>query len=275
MGFEKLFKIPIRILQFIYHRQKMKEKVSLIIPIYNEKLHLKEFLNRIDAFDIGVHKELIIIDDCSTDGSHTIVESFPFKSEYQYHRQVKNKGKGASLRIGIEKATGTLIGMQDADFEYNISDIPNILKLLLEDKADVVFGSRFNRNGYQVHRTFHYMVNRFLTIFSNVCSGLYLTDMETCYKFFRSEIIKSIELKSERFGFEPEVTAKIARLKLRVAEVPISYFPRCYLEGKKISWKDGIAAVLHILFYNFISPKNRFFTSDLPEKYIIQTVQWL
>ncbi|MFW7378397.1 MAG: glycosyltransferase family 2 protein [Oligoflexus sp.] len=253
----------------------MTQKVSLVIPVYNEKLHLKEFLEKIDGFDIGVAKELVIIDDCSTDGSHKIVEDFAFKSEYQYHRQTKNRGKGAALRLGIEKATGSYIGIQDADFEYDIFDIPQIVRLLLEDKADVVYGSRFKKSGYQVHRTFHYMVNRFLTILSNFCSGLYLTDMETCYKFFKAEIIKNIELESDRFGFEPEVTAKIARLRVKVAEVPISYFPRSYMEGKKITWKDGVAAVKHIIFYNLFIPKGKFFTPTLPQQYISKSTQWL
>ena len=137
----------------------------------------------------------------------------------------------------------------------------------MNDKADVVFGSRFKKNVLQVHRTFHYIVNRFLTGFSNLVSGLYLTDMETCYKFFKAEIIKNINLESNRFGFEPEITAKIARLKVRVCEVPISYFPRNYLEGKKITWKDGIAALRHIFYFNFCNRKF-FFKSDMPSFYI-------
>jgi glycosyltransferase involved in cell wall biosynthesis len=250
-------------------------KVSLIIPVYNEGLHLQEFLEKIDSFDIGSPKELVIVDDCSTDGSDNIVEGFAFKSEHQYHRQTFNQGKGAALRFGIQKATGSIIGIQDADFEYDIADIPSLVQLLIEGKADVVYGSRFKKSGYQVHRTFHYLINRLLTVLSNFTSGLYLTDMETCYKFFRSEIIKNIELESNRFGFEPEITAKIARLRVKVAEVPISYYPRSYMEGKKITWKDGIAAVRHIIFFNFFCRKQQFFSAGLPEKYIAKSPQWL
>lgn len=139
---------------------------------------------------------------------------------------------------------------------------------MLNGKADVVFGSRFKKSGAQVHRTFHYLVNRFLTIISNALSGLYLTDMETCYKLFKSEVIKNIQLESKRFGFEPEVTAKIARLKLRVQELGISYYPRNYLEGKKITWKDGVAALWHIIYFNLVAPKENFFKETLPPHYL-------
>ena len=253
----------------------MNQKLSLIIPIYNEEQHLAEFLQKVDALELEVPKELVIIDDCSTDNSQKIVETFDFKSEYQYHKQPVNQGKGAALRLGIQKATGSFIGIQDADFEYDMADVPQILSLLAHNKADVVYGSRFKKNSYQVHRTFHYLVNRFLTVLSNFMSGLYLSDMETCYKFFKADIIKNIELTSNRFGFEPEVTAKIARLKIRVAEVPISYFPRNYFEGKKITWKDGVAAIRHIFVYNLSSRKQSFLKSHLPKQYIANSSQWL
>lgn len=248
--------------------------VSLIIPIYNEELHLEKFLNKIDSLELACEKELVIVDDCSSDNSRCVVDAFDFKSRFIFVKQEVNRGKGAALKLGIEKATGDIIGIQDADFEYDIYDIPRIIKPILENRADVVFGSRFKKSNIQVHRTFHYLVNRFLTILSNMMSGLYLTDMETCYKFFRSDVIKNIILESNRFGFEPEVTAKLARLNLRIVEVPISYFPRSYLEGKKITWKDGIAALLHILYFNLAKKKARF-RDSIPQKYIPSGRQWL
>ena len=252
-----------------------KKVLSLIIPIYNEELHLESFLKVIDALELPCEKELVIVDDCSKDNSKKIVDNFNFKSKHMFLKQPINRGKGAALRLGIEKATGDFIGIQDADFEYDIQDIPQIIPPLLKNEADVVYGSRFKKNNIQVHRTFHYMVNRFLTLLSNMFSGVYLTDMETCYKFFRADIIKNIKLESNRFGFEPEVTAKIARLKLRIAEVPISYFPRSYIEGKKITWKDGVAAIRHLIYFNFFQRTNSFFTSGMPQKYIAKGRQWL
>jgi glycosyltransferase involved in cell wall biosynthesis len=243
-------------------------KVSLIIPVYNESSHLQRFLEMIDALELPVEKELVIVDDSSTDDSREILDNFPFKSSVRLIFQERNQGKGAALRAGIEQATGDIIGIQDADFEYEPADIPRLLQPLIEDKADVVFGSRFKKSNPQVFRTFHYLVNRFLTIYSNLCSGLYLTDMETCYKFFSAEVIQNIRLESNRFGFEPEVTAKIAKLKLRVYELPISYYPRNYLEGKKITWKDGIAAFRHITYYNFFVKGRSCFRDSMPEKFI-------
>lgn len=250
-------------------------KVSLIIPIYNESLHLREFLKLIDEFELGSEKELVIIDDCSTDGSDKIVEQHSFKSSYQFLKQNENQGKGAAIRLGISAATGDIIGIQDADFEYQISDIPAVLQPLIDGKADVVYGSRFKKSSIQVHRTYHYLINRFLTAMSNLMSGLYLTDMETCYKFFKAEIIKNVKLESNRFGFEPEITAKIARLKIRVAEVPISYFPRNYLEGKKITWKDGVAALRHIVVFNSAAAKKNSYSPLLPKHYIPVGQNWL
>jgi len=243
-------------------------KISLIIPIYNEAQHLNRFLKIIDELKLEIPKELVFIDDKSTDTSLNILQLFPFKSEYKIIAQPQNCGKGAALRVGIQQASGNFIGIQDADFEYDPNDVPQIINLLVCDQADIVFGSRFKKNALQVHRTFHYMGNRFLTLLSNIFSGLYLTDMETCYKFFKSEIIKNINLESNRFGFEPEITAKIARLKVRVCEVPIMYYPRNYLEGKKITWKDGIAALRHILYFNLLKSKKNYFKSTLPASYI-------
>lgn len=250
-------------------------RVSLVIPVYNEADHLERFLKVIDELELPIEKELVIVDDCSKDGSRDILKRFSFRSSVIIVEQPENQGKGAALRVGIERATGDYIGIQDADFEYEPRDIPALLQPLIEERADVVYGSRFKRTGYQVHRTIHYLVNRFLTILSNLLSGLYLSDMETCYKFFRADVIKNVRLQSNRFGFEPEVTAKISKLKLRVMEPPISYFPRNYLEGKKITWKDGIAAVYHLVYFNLFISKKDCFLPSLPEKYVPRGGNWL
>lgn len=250
-------------------------KLSLVVPIYNEAAHLETFLKQIDELQLPLDKELIFVDDFSSDSSFQILSRFPFRSSHKIDRQSQNQGKGAALRRGIELATGDIIGVQDADFEYSIEDIAALVEPLMKGKADVVFGSRFKKSNMQVHRTFHYLVNRILTLLSNTLSGLYLTDMETCYKFFKAEIIKNICLESNRFGFEPEITAKIARLKVRIHEIPISYFPRNYMEGKKITWKDGVAAVRHIFYFNLIQNSKTFFTSKMPKEYLPSGTQWL
>jgi glycosyltransferase involved in cell wall biosynthesis len=261
-------------------KQKEEEEktpmlVSLVIPIYNEANHLQVFLEKLDSLELPMQKELLFIDDCSKDESLSILKNFPFQSPHKIIEKPKNEGKGAALRTGIENATGDIIGIQDADFEYDMREIPSILEPFLMDKADIVYGSRFRKENKQVHRTFHYLVNRFLTLFSNFLSGLYLSDMETCYKFFKSEIIKNIVLESNRFGFEPEITAKISRLKARVMEIPISYYPRNYMEGKKITWKDGIAAIRHILVYNLFHNPKKYFKKELPANYIPRGGNWL
>jgi glycosyltransferase involved in cell wall biosynthesis len=250
-------------------------KLSLIIPIYNEAQHLAHFLEKIDQIDLGIQKELVFVDDCSKDGSFDILKNFKFHSQTQCVHQEVNQGKGAALRKGISLATGEIIAIQDADFEYDMRDLRELVKPILADTADVVYGSRFRKSGTQVHRTFHYLVNRFLTLFSNVASGLYLSDMETCYKVFRAEIIKNIKLTSNRFGFEPEITAKVARLAVRLEELPIRYFPSNYLQGKKITWKDGLAAVWHIIKYNWLISDKDLFIKEMPTRFLISGRQWL
>lgn len=247
---------------------KAMKKISLIIPIYNESPHLSRFLQMIDELELPIEKELVIVDDFSTDNSRDVVNEFTFKSETILIYQEKNYGKGAAIRKGFEVATGDIIGVQDADFEYETKDIARLIQPILDNKADVVYGSRFKKSNTQVFRTFHYLINRILTIYSNLCSGLYLTDMETCYKYFPAHIIKNIKLESNRFGFEPEVTAKIARLKIRVHELPIYYYPRNYTAGKKITWKDGVAAFRHITYYNFFIKTRNCFTDNMPKEFI-------
>jgi len=249
-------------------------KVSLVIPVYNEAEHLEKFLKTIDALELPLEKELIFVNDCSRDNSQQILQTFQFRSPVVIINHEENKGKGAALQTGFSAATGEIIGVQDADFEYDPSEIHTLLTPLIQDKADAVFGSRFKRTN-QVHRTVHYLGNRFLTLFSNICSGLYLSDMETCYKFFRADVIKNVKLESNRFGFEPEIVAKIAKLKLRVMEFPISYFPRNYLEGKKITWKDGVAALRHIIYFGFFRDIQQSFKKELPSHYVPKGGNWL
>jgi glycosyltransferase involved in cell wall biosynthesis len=251
------------------------KSVSLVIPVYNEERHLLDFLKAIDAVRLKLRKELIFINDGSKDRTSEIIRAYKFKSPTLFLDEKNNMGKGAAIRKGIAAAKGDIIGIQDADFEYQISDIHKILSFLDDGTCDVVYGSRFSKLNPQVHRTFHYLVNRILTILSNIFSGLYVSDMETCYKFFRREILQNINLKSERFGFEPEITAKIARLKIRVKETPISYFPRNYMEGKKITWKDGVAALWHLIYFNFFASKKKFFKSGMPATYLTEKTQWL
>lgn len=243
-------------------------KVTLVIPIYNELDHLDTFLAQVDRASFGIPKELVFVDDCSTDGSGELLERYHFKSEIQRIRHSTNHGKGTALQAGIAAATGTIICIQDADNEYDLEDLARLIVPIINDKADVVYGSRFRQSTHTVHRTFHYLGNRFLTLLSNLFSGLYLTDMETCYKVFRADLIKNFRLESRRFGFEPEVTAKIARLRLRVLEYPISYYPRARIDGKKISWRDGVAAIWHIIRFNLLVSDAACFTEQLPARYI-------
>jgi glycosyltransferase involved in cell wall biosynthesis len=235
--------------------------ISLVIPVYNEKASLEELLRRVVAVDMP--KELIVVDDCSTDGSREILsrlaerglEGLPDAHPRNENRlailfQERNQGKGAALRRGFEAATGDVVVVQDADLEYDPREIPRLVKPILEGHADVVFGSRFIGESRRVLYYWHAVVNWGLTTLSNMTSGLNLTDMETCYKAFRREVIQSIRIEEDRFGFEPEITAKVARAGARVYEVPISYHGRTYEEGKKIGWKDGFRAVYAIAKYS-------------------------
>ncbi|HTO70129.1 MAG TPA: glycosyltransferase family 2 protein [Myxococcota bacterium] len=230
-------------------------KLSIVMPIFNEERTLQTTVERVLGVDMGVEKELILVNDCSRDGSAAIMEELATKHPDVVrclHHPV-NRGKGAALRTGFAAATGDCVIVQDADLEYNPAEIPKLLKPIQEGVADAVFGSRFA--GGECHRVlyfWHSVGNRFLTLLSNMMTNLNLTDMEVCYKLFRRDVLQSIQLREDRFGFEPEVTAKVARIPgVRIYETGISYSGRTYEEGKKIGWKDGFRAIYCILKYRF------------------------
>ena len=222
--------------------------LSVIVPCYNERATVRELLTRVREVDVD--KEIIVIDDQSSDGSRDIVAALAAEwPELRHFIQPTNQGKGAAIRRGIEVARGDLIIIQDADLEYDPEEYPKLIKPILDGHADVVFGSRFEGYPRRVMLYWHTLGNKFLTFLSNMTTNLNLTDMETCYKVFRREVIQSLHLESNRFGFEPEVTAKVSKRGYRVYEVPISYHGRDYWEGKKINWKDGFSALWSIFKY--------------------------
>lgn len=227
-----------------------KENVTLtiVIPCYNERENIIGILDKIDQAEIP-NKEIIVVDDMSTDGTRDILEEKvkPRVSQIVYHKE--NGGKGAALRTGFVHATGDIVIIQDADLEYDPLEYPKVIAPIVSGEADVVYGSRFlnaRAKGYLKNR----VANKFLTKLSNLFTHLHLTDMETCYKAFKREIIQAVDIEEKRFGFEPEITAKIAEMKVRVKEVPISYYPRTNEEGKKIGFKDGLRAIYCILKYH-------------------------
>ncbi|WP_257453608.1 glycosyltransferase family 2 protein [Archangium lipolyticum] len=230
--------------------------VSVVIPVYNEIATLAEILRRVTAVDFP--KELVIVDDCSRDGSREFLQQLADKglsvldgtpknrNELRILFQEKNQGKGAALRRGFSESSGDIVIIQDADLEYDPREIPRVIQPIMDGDADVVFGSRFTGTPRRVLYFWHSVLNHFLTMLSNMTSNLNLTDMETCYKAFRAEVIRSVDIEEDRFGIEPEITAKVARGGWRVFEVPISYHGRTYEEGKKIGWKDGVRALYAI-----------------------------
>ena len=270
----------------------MEPTLSIVIPIFNEVASLRKLLQQVADVEIGMKKELILVDDFSTDGTRSILkeieaiqedsdeirkyisapqmslnkDTFPnsevpapespsenaseISARVFYHDV--NKGKGATLRTGFQHITGDITLIQDADLEYDPQDYPKLLQPILDGKADVVYGSRFKK-GRQKGLLRSYLANQFLTTLANIVNGTKLTDMETCYKVIRTPILKEISLYSDRFGFEPEITAKLAKRKCRIVEVPITYRGRDYHEGKTISWKDGVAAIFHIFHFRFFS----------------------
>jgi glycosyltransferase involved in cell wall biosynthesis len=242
-------------------------RLSVVIPVYNERVFVKEILLRVQASELA--DEIVIVDDASTDGTREILQELQALQasgqletggdsrtslrldNIRFIFQSPNQGKGAALRRGFQEATGDIFLVQDADLEYDPTDYPTLLAPILDGRADVVFGSRFLGGPQRVHFFWHYIGNRFLTMLSDMTTNLNVSDMETCYKVFRSEVIRGIRLQSNRFGFEPEVTAKVAKGGWRVFEVPISYAGRSYEEGKKITWRDGVVALYAIFRFGF------------------------
>ena len=226
-------------------------KLSVVIPVHNEKKTLDELISRVEA--VNLDKEIIIVDDASTDGTRQLLKKYEEREKFKVIYQQKNTGKGSALRVGFDKAEGEIIIVQDADLEYDPTDYPELLKPILDGRADVVYGSRFLGGPHRVFFFWHYVGNKILTTLSNMSTNLCLTDMETGYKVFRRTVLDAFTLKSNRFGFEPEFTCKVALNKLRIYEVPISYSGRDYEDGKKIGWKDGVAALWFIFRFRFFS----------------------
>jgi len=223
-------------------------KLSVVIPVYNEKDTIKEIYDAVKA--VGIEKEIILVDDCSTDGTREIIRQLADETTKVIFHD-RNMGKGAALRTGFKNVTGDIVVIQDADLEYDPGQYPKLIQPILDGKADVVYGSRFVTGDYRRVLFFWHMVgNNLLTLLSNMLTNMNLTDMETCYKVFRREVLEKITIEEDRFGFEPEITAKIAKLDVRIYETGISYSGRTYKEGKKIGWKDGFSALRCILKYN-------------------------
>jgi len=238
------------------------EMLSIVVPVYNEELYLEEILRKViqQPLPAGLTRELILVNDASQDGSWKVMQSLPEKfpqTRFQLINKTINEGKGAALRDGFAKVTGDIVLIQDADSEYDPADYPKLLQPILDGKAEVVFGSRFIGEPHRVMYFWHQLANNILTTISNMLTNLNLTDMEVCYKVFTRDVIDNITIRSPRFGVEPEITAKIARLRIngkrvRVYETGVSYAGRTYEEGKKIGWKDAVSAIFQIIRFHFM-----------------------
>jgi len=237
-------------------------KLSVVMPVYNERPTIEEILRRVEA--TGLAHEIIVVDDASTDGTREALQAME-AGRVRLVCHEANRGKGRAVRSGIEAATGDVILIQDADLEYDPADYPALLRPIVDGVADVVVGSRFLGGPHRVLYFWHYQGNRLLTTLSNVLTNLNLTDMECCYKVFRAEILKRLVLRSERFGIEPELVARAAQLGCRIYEVPVSYFGRDYAHGKKITWRDGLAAIWHIVRFSLTRPRLRPLSHERPE----------
>jgi glycosyltransferase involved in cell wall biosynthesis len=229
--------------------------LSVVMPVYNERATITQVVRTVLQAEAGLEKELIIVDDFSTDGTREVLEELQreARASIKLHFHDRNQGKGAALRTGFAEATGDVVIVQDADLEYDPSDYPHLLEPIINGRADAVFGNRFHGGPHRVLYFWHFQANQFLTFFCNLLCNLNLSDMEVGYKAFRREVLQAIRLRSDRFGFEPEVTIKVAKLGCRIYEVPIAYHGRTYEEGKKIGWKDGVAAIYHMLKYRFFN----------------------
>lgn len=240
-------------LNFTKDSRMKYNKLSVVIPVYNEATTLSDLLSRVETVELPFPKEIILVDDASIDGSHKIIEAIDAPNVKKIIHAT-NQGKGAALRSGFKEVTGDIVIIQDADLEYDPQEYLKLLQPILDNKADVVYGSRFVGSGaHRVLYFWHLLGNKFLTLLSNMLTNLNLTDMESCYKVFRKDILDQITIRENRFGFEPEFTAKIARLNCRIYEVGISYSGRTYNEGKKINWRDGVSALRCIIKYRFFS----------------------